>query len=235
MVLNKNEPKLKRTFMKDEVYNKLKNWIISGELQPGTKLRDQDLSDTLGISRTPIREALLKLENDGLVVTKANRWTLVSPIDLKEAENIYSVVWTLESLAMEQAFPHISSKDIEELELYNQNLNKTAKNGDQFAKLQADNEFHNKIIQLSNNVELPKLLSGLKVRIQRMEIHYFSKVDTMHTSYTEHLQLIDAMKNQDLNLAIDAIKANWKNSLKRIGLYAKQEDHLNIKNSPSHE
>lgn len=223
MITSKNKPKLKRTFMKDEAYNILRKWIITGELQPGTKLRDQDLSDTLGISRTPIREALLRLEHDGLVITKANRWTLVSPIDLKEAENIYSVVWTLESLAMEQAFPHISSKDIEELELYNENLNKIMNTEDQFAKLQADNEFHNKIIELSNNAELPKLLSGLKVRIQRMEIHYFSKVATMHTSYPEHQQIIDTMKKQDLNLAIEAMKANWKNSLDRIGLYTKQE------------
>lgn len=105
MTIDKKEQKLKRTFMKDEVYNRLREWIITGELEPGAKLRDQDLSETLGISRTPIREALLRLENDGLVVTKANRWTLVAPIDLEEAESIYSIVWTLESLAMEQALP----------------------------------------------------------------------------------------------------------------------------------
>lgn len=223
LTIDKNESKLKRTFMKDEVYNKLRKWIITGELEPGTKLRDQDLSDTLGISRTPIREALLRLENDGLVVTKANRWTLVSPIDLKEAKSIYSIVWTLESLAMEQAFPSISSTDIEELVQLNENLNKTLKTGNHFAKLQADNEFHDKIIQLSNNLELPKLLSSLKVRIQRMEIHYFSKIDNKYTSYTEHQQILDAIKKQELNFAIDAIKANWKNSLDRIRQYTEHE------------
>ena len=151
--------------MKDEVYNKLRNWIVTGELEPGTKLRDLDLSEQLGISRTPIREALLMLENDGLVITKANRWTLVAPIDIKEATNIYSIVSALECLAIEQAFPHISAQDIEELEQLNEDFKKTSHTGDIFAALQADNEFHNKIIQLSNNLELPKLLSGLKVRI----------------------------------------------------------------------
>ncbi|WP_411740268.1 GntR family transcriptional regulator [Peribacillus sp. S4] len=210
--------------MKDEVYNKLRNWIVTGELEPGTKLRDLDLSEQLGISRTPIREALLRLENDGLVITKANRWTLVSPIDLTEAKNIYSIVSALECLAMEQALPHISAKDIEELEQLNENFNKTIHIGDIFAALQADNEFHNKIIQLSNNLELPKLLSSLKVRIQRIEIHYFSQTDTKNTSYTEHQQIIDAIKKQDLNRAIDAIKANWKNSLNRIRINSENDE-----------
>ncbi|WP_212391960.1 GntR family transcriptional regulator [Sporosarcina beigongshangi] len=209
--------------MKDEVYNKLRKWIIIGELEPGTKLRDQDLSEQLGISRTPIREALLRLENDGLVVTKANRWTLVSPIDSNEAKSIYSIVWTLERLAMEQALPLISSNDIEELEQLNENFNEAIKTGEIFAILEADNKFHDKIIQLSNNVELLKLLSGLKVRIQRIEIHYFSQMDAKYTSYTEHQQIIDAIKKQDLNLAIDTIKANWKNSLDRIRLYTEHE------------
>ncbi len=216
MTIEKKVSKLKRTFMKDEVFNMLRKRIVTGELEPGTKLRDLDLSEQLGISRTPIREALLRLENDGLVVTKANRWTLVSPIDLKEAESIYSIVWSLERLAMEQAFPNISSKDIKELEQLNENFNKTIKTEDIFSILQADNEFHNKIIQLSNNLELPKLLSSLKVRIQRIEIHYFSQIDAKNSSYKEHQEIIDAIKKLDLNRAIDAIKANWKNSLERI-------------------
>lgn len=216
MTINKDEPKLKRLFMKDEVYNKLRNWIIIGKLEPGTKLRDQDLSDTLGISRTPIREALLRLENDGLVVTKANRWTLVSPIDLAEAESIYSIVWTLESLAVENAFHHITSTDIEKLEQLNEDLNKTMKTGNQFAALEADNAFHDKIVELSQNLELPKLLANLKVKIQRIEIRYFSNTDSMHASYIEHQQIIEAFKENDLNRAVEALKANWKNSLERI-------------------
>ncbi|WP_313017031.1 GntR family transcriptional regulator [Acetoanaerobium noterae] len=216
MTSSKNDTQLKRSFMKDEAYNELRKWIITGKLQPGTKLRDQDLSDTLGISRTPIREALLRLENDGLVVTKANRWTLVSPINLEEAENIYSIVWTLEALAMEQAFPYFTLKDIDELERYNENLNKIMKTGNQIAKLQADNEFHNKILQLSHNLELPKLLSSLKLRIQRIEIHYFNEIDRMNTSYEEHKKIIDLLRKKNMYLAIEAIKSNWKNSLESI-------------------
>ncbi|MGE7595677.1 GntR family transcriptional regulator [Peribacillus frigoritolerans] len=121
------------------------------------------------------------------------------------------------------AFPHISAMDIEELEQLNENFNKTIHTRDIFTALQADNEFHNKIIQLSNNLELPKLLSSLKVRIQRIVIHYFSQTDTKNTFYTEHQQIIDAIKKQDLNRAIDTIKANWKNSLNRIWLNSEND------------
>lgn len=223
MSLDKNEPKLKRTFMKDEVYNKLRNSIITGELEPGEKLRDLDLSKSLGISRTPIREALLRLENDGLVVTKANRWTLVAPIDVEQAEEIYPLVWTLECLAIEQAFPYFSAKDVEELEQFNEKLDQTIHSGDIFSTVEADNEFHHKIIQLANNSELAKLLSSLKMRIQRMEIYYFSKMNAKNTSYLEHQQIIHAIKNQKLDPALDAIKMNWKNSLERIRLYTEEK------------
>lgn len=222
LIAGNNETKLKRTFMKDEAYNQLRMWIITGKLQPGTKLRDQDLSDTLGISRTPIREALLRLENDGLVVTKANRWTLVSPLDLKEADDIYSIVWTLESLALEQAFPNITSKDIKDLEKLNENLNDMLKSGEQIEIIQADNEFHSKILQLSNNKELPKLLSTLKLRIQRIEMHYFREVNK-NASYVEHSDLIDLIKNKELALAKQSIRANWKNSLDRVGQFIEDD------------
>ncbi|WP_285768528.1 GntR family transcriptional regulator [Peribacillus sp. SI8-4] len=202
--------------MRDEVYDKLQHWIMVGKLEPGIRLRDQALSEALGISRTPIREALLKLEDDGLVITKANRWTIVSPIVFQEAANIYSVVSALETLALEEAFHQISSTEIGILENLNEAFNQTMLTGDKFAILQADNEFHDKIIQLSNNLELPKLLLSLKVKIRRIEVHYFSQNDTMLPSYKEHQQIIEALKKKNLMLAKDAIKANWKNSLERI-------------------
>ena len=210
------ETQLKRTFMKDEAYNILRKWIMIGKLEPGAKLRNQDLSDTLGISRTPVREALLQLENEGLVVTKANRWTLVAPIDLESAKNIYSIVWSLESLALEQAFPRFSQADLEGLELLNEQLNKTMKVGENIKALEIDNAFHDKIIEISNNSELPKLLASLKIKIQRIEIHYFSQNYARHASYNEHSQILDTIKKQDLDSALQAIQNNWKNSLKRI-------------------
>ncbi|WP_259424827.1 GntR family transcriptional regulator [Bacillus velezensis] len=210
------EPVLKRTIMRDEVYRTLRNWIITGKLKPETKLKDKDLSETLGISRTPIREALLRLEDDGLVITKANRWTLVAPIELKEAENLYSIVWTLEKLALQQALPHVDDAVIQELKQLNENLLQIMKDGDKLAILEADNAFHHRIILLADNAELHKLLVSLKVKIQRMEIRYFSENGALNRSYNEHSDIIHALEQQDAAAAFTALEANWKNSLERL-------------------
>lgn len=106
---------LRRTFVRKEAYHLLRDWIVKGKLEPGQKLRDKELAERLGVSRTPIREALLRLEDEGLVQTKANSTTLVAPLDLHNALNLYSIVWTLEGLAMKQAFELITHKIIDSM------------------------------------------------------------------------------------------------------------------------
>ncbi|MGM8365794.1 GntR family transcriptional regulator [Virgibacillus sp. W0181] len=214
--MSKSDVKIKRTFMRDEAYDILQEWIMIGRLDPGTKLRDQELSDLLGISRTPIREALLRLEDDGLVVTKANRWTLVAPIDVQEAENIYSIVEALEVLAVEQGLANFTKEDIKSLEKINDTLKKHWEQEEKVAAFQADTAFHEKIIQPSNNSEIKRLLKNLKVKIQRVEIHYFSKQEQSHESYVEHEKIIAALKKGVLDQVISAIRENWHNSLLRI-------------------
>ncbi|WP_244897318.1 GntR family transcriptional regulator [Marinococcus halophilus] len=213
----KNEGmKIKRTFMRDEAYSILREWIMIGKLEPGFKLRDQELSDMLGISRTPVREALLRLEDEGLVVTYANRWTLVASINLEEAEHIYPIVQSLENLAVEQGFNYFSAKTIEKLKMQNEDFKIKIKSGDKFAALQADNDFHHTIVELAANPELTKLLTNLKTKVQRMEIHYFSEVDNSLESYDEHEKVIEALKSNDKTSIKKTVSANWENSLQRI-------------------
>jgi DNA-binding GntR family transcriptional regulator len=72
--------KLEKSLMRDDVYSRLRDWIITGTLEPGEKLRDADLAEQLGVSRTPVREALRRLEDEGLIETKQNAWTRVAPV-----------------------------------------------------------------------------------------------------------------------------------------------------------
>lgn len=202
--------------MRDEAYMKLREWIITGKFEQGAKLRDQDLSEMLGISRTPIREALLMLENEGFVETKANRWTIVSYIDMSKAKNFYEIVAALEGLAIELSLHRLLPQDIEKLEQLNDQFNTLMNIGNQLAAWEIDQKFHEMIIQASDNEELQKMLAGLKVKIKRVEMHYFSQLEFMKTSYFEHLQIIDAIKKRDVNQAAAAIKANWLKSWDRL-------------------
>ncbi|ARD49614.1 MULTISPECIES: GntR family transcriptional regulator [unclassified Sporosarcina] len=202
--------------MRDQAFNILQELIISGKLEPETKLKDQELSEMLGISRTPIREALLRLENMGLVITKANSSTTVAPIDLKEASNIYSIVETLESLAIEQGFPNVRDKDIKELELLNARFQSKLEENDSASAFQLDNDFHKYLVLLSKNTELASILDNLKVKVQRMEIYYFGQNNHSHESVKEHKQIIGSLRKRDKESLLKAVKINWQKSLQRI-------------------
>src|SRR5579862_8519687 len=96
--------KLTRTLAREEVYGKLQGWVIDGTLAPSEVLHDARIAQLLGVSRTPVREALRRLEDEGFVQTALNRWTRVAPIDLVAALEVYSIIEVLEVFALEQAF-----------------------------------------------------------------------------------------------------------------------------------
>jgi DNA-binding GntR family transcriptional regulator len=208
--------KIERTFVREEAYHKLHSWIVEGTLQPGTQLRDKELAEKMGVSRTPIREALLRLEEEGLVKTKPNSSTQVSPIDFESAFHLYSIVSSLEQLAFSQAFEFITDQSIQKMIKANEQLLKALKKGDLLAALNADIDFHSVYIQVSQNKELEKILTALKHKLKRMDLHYFKTVKEAHLSYEEHQVIIEAIKKRHLAATLKAIENNWKESFSRF-------------------
>ncbi len=211
------EMRIPRRFFKDQVYDRIRELIVSGQLRPEEKLNIQLLADQLGVSRTPVREALLRLELDGLVVSKANSWTQVAPMEKNEAEELYPIVWALEILALDLAFANITPEDIDELEEMNERL-LTMASDDPTAFPDVDNAFHKKLIRLADNQELSILLSGLKMKIRRIENYYFRQVDVNKT-YKEHSNLIAALRDNDKTRALRSLERNWRYSLEQLQKY----------------
>jgi DNA-binding GntR family transcriptional regulator len=210
--------KIQRTFVREEAYLKLHQSIVEGTLAPGQQLRDKELAENLGISRTPIREALLRLEDEGLVRTKPNCSTLVSPIDFHNAFHLYSIVWTLEQLALSQAFKVITEDHIQTMIMANERFLQKMKTRDRLSALDADSDFHSVYIKLSQNQELEKIISQTKSKLKRLDLYYFEKVKNATLSYEEHQQIIEALKQKDFSLAMSAIENNWKNSFSRFNI-----------------
>lgn len=210
--------KIQRTFVRQEAYVKLRNWILDGTLAPGLKLRDKELAGQLGVSRTPIREALLRLEDEGLVQTKPNRSTLVSSIDFHNAFHLYSIVWTLEQLALSQAFGSITEDHLQMMIEANERFLQNMKARNRLAALEADNDFHSVYVKLSKNTELDKVISEIKNKLKRLDLYYFEKVKDAALSYDEHLGIIEALKQKDLSQATAAVERNWKNSFSRFNI-----------------
>lgn len=211
------QEKLQRIFVRDEAYLKLRKWIVNGTLEAGAKLKDKELAEKLGVSRTPIREALLRLEDEGLVQSKPNSSTNVAPINLENSSHLYSIVWSLEKLGLTQGFAALTDEHIKIMVKANKRLLKHLKNKDLESALTADNDFHSVCIKLSKNKELEKILSEIKQKLNRLELYYFEKAQNPYLSYEEHEQIIEALRRRDLPAALDAIEYNWKASLLRIG------------------
>ncbi|WP_296114331.1 GntR family transcriptional regulator [uncultured Anaerococcus sp.] len=206
-----NSKKIKRTFVKDEAYNVLHDQIIEGKLKPYTQLKISELSKELGISRTPIREAILKLENEDLIISKANQWTMVAPIKVHRLKDIYPLVYELESFALRENFSKIDDKFIDELERINEKINIEHMNKNIMKVIELDDDFHNLIISLSGNKEIKPIIERLKKRIKRFEICFYQVKDSHKapSTYSEHKELIKNLRNRDLEASLAALKKNW--------------------------
>lgn len=207
--------KIKRTFVKDEAYNILHDKIISGELSPYTQLKISELSKELGISRTPVREAILKLENEDLIISKANQWTMVAPIKVERLKDIYPLVLELESYALRENFDHITDEFIDELEKINKQIKMEHMNENITRVIELDDDFHDLIIGLSPNKEIKPIIDRLKKRVKRFEIGFYQAKDVHKapSTYDEHLILIESLRKRDLDKSLDALRQNWTTTI----------------------
>ena len=205
-----------RTFIRDDIYESLRSWIVVGQLEPGEKLKDKELAVQLGVSRTPVREALRKLEDEGLVESAANRWTRVTLVTLGEAERIYPIIRSLETLALDLAFPHLSKSHLARMQRANNDLREASDRGNPHAAVGADTALHQVLIDVADNPELAGLLGQLKTKYQRLELAYFSDTASLAASYGEHYALISALENRDKEAAKNALADNWLASAERL-------------------
>jgi DNA-binding GntR family transcriptional regulator len=209
------EPKRRRTLARDTAYADLRDWILDGTLAPGERLHDLALADRLGLSRTPVREALQRLEDEGLVETSPNRWTRVAPLDPSLVTNLYPIIWRLEALALELAAFELDDPELEQMEQANQRLSAALDANDPAAASAADYDFHQVFIDRCGNRELIAILQELKVKLRRLEMHYFSRHPSRE-SVAEHAVLLDALELGDISGATSAIETNWRNSQRRL-------------------
>lgn len=212
------QEKIKRTFVREEAYVRIRDGILDGTYAPGTKLKDKELAHELGISRTPVREALLRLEDEGLIQTKPNSATLVSPINFHNALHLYSIVWTLEKLALNEVFESVTDRHIQEMTEANERFLQKVQKHDCLAALDADYEFHSVYVDLSQNNELKKIIFEIKQKLKRLDLYYFDKIQGAAVSYDEHAEIIKALQNKEVESALNAIESNWRNSFLRFNI-----------------
>lgn len=207
---------LPRTLAREEVYVRLRDWIVRGVLPPSETLRDQDIAARLGVSRTPVREALRRLEDEGFVETALNRWTRVAPLDLACTAELYPLIEALEVLALETAAPSFGDQDLQHLEHANEDLRQALEQRDAVRAVAADEAFHDIWVAQAGNRELIAVLGQLKLKLRRVELAYFDAKARAQPSLVEHTAILEALRGQRWGEATKTLRQNWRGSLTRL-------------------
>jgi DNA-binding GntR family transcriptional regulator len=203
------------TTLADQAYETIRRQILTMELPPGTRLKDSDLTEALGISNTPVREALRRLEKAELVETLPRHGTFVKRLSAREVQGLYEVRETLEILAVRLAAARAGDdllRQIEELALLHA---EAVQRDDVDEYLGYDRRFHDLIAQAADNPVLASMLSSLADRIhivRRMDLGRRQDV----VSGQQHLEVASALRRHDGERAIEAMEAHIREHKGRV-------------------
>lgn len=199
---------ISRESLRERVYNILQAAIISGELRPGIRVRDQELAAQLGVSRTPVREALQRLEDEGLVETIPGALTRVAPLDSRAAREAFPVVAALHALATRLTVGRLADDDLAAMQKANDTLAKALEMGDTSLAIEADDDFHGAIVKALGNSELQGALERVMPKVRRLEFAQFGSL-AGRSSVHQHRDIILACQRGDSEDASTLVEENW--------------------------
>ena len=197
--------------LRDVVFHTLRQAILRGELAPGERLMEIHLADRLGVSRTPIREAIRKLELEGLVVMIPRRGAVVASITEKDMKDVLEVRRTLEMLAVEVACDRISAEQLSKLRVASEHFRKTCAGGDLIQIAQADVTFHDVIYDATNNQRLVTTLNNLREQMYRYRMEYLKDTSSYERLRNEHAIIYEGIRRRDKEMACKAIREHIDN------------------------
>lgn len=200
-------------------YDGIKNLIIEEEISPGELLSENQLAAYLNMSRTPVREAIRRLQAEGFLESRKGLGTFLKPLTSKDVRNIYEVREALELIACETSIFQITDEEIEEVRSSLQSLLDRHAAGEaidrmEFSKL--DGQFHDLIVQKSNNGYIKILMDQIYFNVERYRIISFSVSLDLEESTKQHLDLLDCLKERDLKKLQTALSAHLEWSLELL-------------------
>lgn len=198
----------RRALLRDDVYQSLRNAIVDGTFTPGEKLVDTELERWLGVSRTPIREAVLRLARSGLVIAKPGRSTVVAPLDRRATLQAQTVAAAMHELAVREAVPHLGSADLDRMRAANRDFAAALQRDDADAALAADDAFHAVAVDVAANPFIRDALEAVTPLLRRIERLRFSSV-AARGSIAQHDAVIDRCAEADVDGAATLVRSNW--------------------------
>jgi len=199
---------ISRSLLRENAYQSIRDAIVDGTLAPGERLNDAELAQWLGVSRTPVREALTRLEESGLVRTKPGRYTMVSPLDARAARAAQTVTAAMHELAVREAVPHLSAGEIEAMRAANTRFAAALQADDVDAAIAADDEFHGIAVTASANPAIRAVVDQFTPVLRRLERLQFSSLNG-RASVALHERIVTLCEARDVEGAAVAARENW--------------------------
>ena len=198
-----------RSLLRDDVYTRLRDAIVDGTLAPGEQLRDGDLAAWLGVSRTPVREALQRLARAGLVRTTPGRSTTVASLHRRDIGNAQAVVAAMHRLAVEEAVGRLTGADLDAMRAANERFAEALRRGDVDGALAADDDFHGIPVAAAANTAIETVLDQFTPVLRRLERLRFASL-TGRASVTLHARLVDLCRAGDTAAAAHVSHETWQ-------------------------
>ena len=202
--------------LRDVVFNTLRQAILKGELKPGERLMEIALAERLGVSRTPIREAMRKLELEGLVVMIPRRGAQVANITEKDLNDVLEVRIALENMATEKACTRMTEEEMGKLWLAAKEFERMISDGNLVRLAEADVAFHEIIYRASDNKRLNQVLNNLREQMYRYRVEYLKEEETRNLLVKEHEELTRAIRARDVAKAQEISFQHLENQRKAI-------------------
>lgn len=197
--------------LRDVVFNTLRQAILKGELEPGERLMEIQLAERLGVSRTPIREAIRKLELEGLVLMIPRKGAEVAKISEKSLRDVLEVRRSLEELAIELAIARMTEEDIQELQRAQEAFGVAVRQGDAMTIAESDEHFHDIIYNGTGNTRLVQILNNLREQMYRYRLEYIKDADKRQILLVEHDLIFKAIRDRHVAEAKAAAREHIDN------------------------
>ena len=198
--------------LRELVLDAIREAIINGTLKPRERLMEIQMAEELGVSRTPIREALRKLELEGFIVMVPRKGAYVADVSFKDIADVFEIRAALEALAAGLAAERITDEELEEMERLVVEKTEAITNHDMDRLVEVDTSFHEAIYKASRNERLTSIINNLREQIQRYRTTSLAYPGRMKRSLEEHRGIVEAIQSRDTQLAQQAAREHIDNA-----------------------
>ena len=196
--------------LKEQVYEYLRIQMEKGKIRPGSTINMDETSRKLGVSKTPLRDALFQLETEGFISILPRRGVVVNPLTLEDIKEYYEIIGALESTALLSAFDKLKKEDIERLRAANREMEEAIRNDNFNLYYRKNLKFHNTFLDLCQNSSLVRIVNNLKKRLYDFPRQEGFVKSWEVASIKEHKQLVDLIDRGKREEAADFIRdVHW--------------------------